>query len=292
MTHTWQRRDLIILVLLTLLRGLNWPVMKFAVVDFPPWLFRWWTMVLGLVALGTYMLRQKLSFVIPRVHWWRFAWLTLLNAVIWHMLAVYAIRNLSSGRSAILGYTMPIWVVVITVAINKTRLSRQEWLAVGATAVGIAALLWDELSKLAGKPFWVTVMLFTAAVWALGATEMRRKPLPASLSSTTVGFWMLVVTMVSLGMGSALIERTEWQMPSAPQWWAIAYTGLAAIAFAQIAYLHLARTLPSVIMGLSMMMIPVVGVFSGAWFLNEALRAADWVALVAIVVAIVSVVKK
>jgi drug/metabolite transporter (DMT)-like permease len=103
---------------------------------------------------------------------------------------------------------------------------------------------------------------------------------------------MLFVTTVSLGIGSAIIEQAQWRLPTAPQWWAVAYTGLAAIAFAQIAYLHLARTLPSVVMGLSMMMIPVVGVFSGAWFLGEALRAPDWVALVAIVIAIVSVVKK
>jgi drug/metabolite transporter (DMT)-like permease len=292
MTHTWQRRDLIILTLLSVLWGLNWPVMKFAVVDYPPWLFRWWTMGLGLLALAVYIHWAKLGFRIAREHWRRFAWLALLNAVVWHMLVVYGVRHLSSGRSAILGYTMPIWVVVISVMLNKTSLTRQQWLGVGATAVGITALLWDELSKLAGKPFWVAVMLFTAAVWALGATEMRRKPLPASISTTTVGFWMLLVTLLSLGAGSALVERADWRWPSTPQWWAVAYTGLAAIAFAQVAYLHLARTLPSVVMGLSMMMIPVVGVFSGAWFLGEALRAPDWVALVAIVVAIVSVVKK
>ena len=46
------RQQLAILVLLTLVWGLNWPVMKLGVTDFPPLTFRALSIWLGLPVLG------------------------------------------------------------------------------------------------------------------------------------------------------------------------------------------------------------------------------------------------
>jgi drug/metabolite transporter (DMT)-like permease len=59
--------------------------------------------------------------------------------------------------------------------------------------------------------------------------------------------------------------------------------------FAQAAWLSLARNLPPLASTLSVMFIPVLGVFSGAYFLNEDLHWQDWAAIVLIVLAIASV---
>lgn len=199
---------------------------------------------------------------------------------------------LSSGRVAILGYTMPIWVVIFSIALDKAVLTRKEWLGILATTVGIAALLWDEFAQLTGKPFWVGAMLVTAAAWGLGTLELRRKPAPAHISSTTITFWMLCVASVVIITGSIALERPQWRYPNQTEWWAVAYTSTAAIAFAHVAFTHLARTLPSVTLSLSMMLIPIVGVFSGAWLLGESVRAADWVALCAVVLAMWAVLNR
>lgn len=289
--HTWKRSDLVVLALLTLLWGINWPVMKFAVTDYPPWFFRLWTMLLGIAALSMYMVHLKVGFTVPRQDWRRLMWLALLNGIIWHLVSVYAIRHISSGRAAILGYTMPIWMVVLTVALDKTRLSTRQVAAVGATLVGIVALLWDEFEHLAGKPFWVSVMLCIAAVWALGTLEMRRRPLP-QVHTLTITLWILIAATTALTVGTVALERPQWRMPTGAETGAIIYTGFAAIAFAHAAFTHLARTLPPVVMGLAMMMTPVVGVFSGVLWLGETLRTADWLALVTIVLAMVLVLKK
>ncbi len=291
MKTAWKPRDLVILALLTLLWGLNWPVMKFAVTDYPPWLFRVWTMGIGLAALAAYMRWVGVGFSVSRSDWARLAWLALLNGIVWHLISVYAIRNLSSGRAAILGYTMPVWVVIFTVMLDKTKLTTRQWYGVGATLVGIAALLWDELGALTGKPLWLFIMLACAAVWGLGTLETRRKPLP-NVHTLTLTFWVLMLASAALLIGTSVYEYPQWRMPNSAQWWAIAYTGLAGIAFAHVAYMHLARTLPSVVMGLAMMLTPVVGVFSGAWFLNEAVRTADWLALAALSAALLSVVRR
>ena len=53
-------------------------------------------------------------------------------------------------------------------------LSRRGWLGVGAAALGVALLLWHELTSLAGRPGGVALALVAAAVWALGTQLLRR----------------------------------------------------------------------------------------------------------------------
>jgi drug/metabolite transporter (DMT)-like permease len=51
----------------------------------------------------------------------------------------------------------------------------------------------------------------------------------------------------------------------------------------------LARDLPPVASTLSVMFIPVLGVFSGAWWLGEVLHGQDWAAVALVLAAIASV---
>ena len=67
------------------------------------------------------------------------------------------------------------------------------------------------------------------------------------------------------------------------------YNALLVFGFAHSAWFYLARGLPPVASTLSVMMIPILGVFSGAWALNEILHWQDWAAMGLMVVSIASV---
>jgi drug/metabolite transporter (DMT)-like permease len=56
-----------------------------------------------------------------------------------------------------------------------------------------------------------------------------------------------------------------------------------------MAWLSLARDLPPIASTLSVMFIPVLGVFSGVWWLGEVLHWQDWAAVLLVMVAIASV---
>jgi len=59
--------------------------------------------------------------------------------------------------------------------------------------------------------------------------------------------------------------------------------------FAHAAWFYLARALPPVASTLSVMFIPILGVFVGAYWLGEVLHWQDWAAVGLMVVAIASV---
>ena len=70
---------------------------------------------------------------------------------------------------------------------------------------------------------------------------------------------------------------------------AILFNAVLIFGFAHAAWFYLARTLPPVASTLSVMLIPILGVFSGAWWLGEVLHWQDWTAVFLMVAAIASV---
>ena len=86
-----------------------------------------------------------------------------------------------------------------------------------------------------------------------------------------------------------MFESDRWAIPPAATWGAILYNAVGIFVFAQSAWLWLARSLPPLASTLSVMLIPVLGVFSGAWWLGEVLHWQDWLAVVLIMAAIASV---
>jgi drug/metabolite transporter (DMT)-like permease len=285
--YTLSPRQLVLLVLLTVVWGLNWPVMKLGVTGYPPLTFRTLSMVLGLPVLAAGLLAMKVPFRIARRDWPQLLLLTLTNMLVWHVCIILALKNLSSGRAAILGYTMPVFSAVIGAWLFSARLTTRGWLGVGAAAIGVALLLWHELTGLAGRPVGVMLALFAAATWALGTQLLRRTKIDAQ--TLTLSFWMTAITTVVMALLATVFERAEWKQPDAPTGWAIAYNAVLIFGFAQAAWFSLARSLPPLASTLSVMLIPVVGVFAGALWLREVLHWQDHAAVLLMVAAIASV---
>lgn len=284
---TLSRQQLITLTLLTIVWGLNWPVMKLGVQNFPPLAFRAVSMLLGLPLLAIALVVMKAPFKLERRYWGQLLVLGLFNMVMWHALIIIAIPMLPSGRAAILGYTMPIFSAAIGALFFSDRLPPRAWAGVVAAAGGVLLLLWNEMDKLGGRPTGVALMLIAAASWALGTQLLRRTTIPAP--TLTLAFWMTVMSTVTLCVMTTLLERPRWHLPNGPAWGAILFNAVLVIGFAQAVWFYLARTLPPLASTLSVMLIPVLGVFSGAWWLGEVLRWQDWSAVALMVVAIASV---
>jgi drug/metabolite transporter (DMT)-like permease len=283
-------KQLWLLVVLTVVWGLNWPVMKLGISGMPPLQFRALSMWLGLPVLALALVWLKIPFAMPRKYWRELLLLTATNMFVWHVCIIFAIQSLSSGRAAILGYTMPIFSAVLGALFFASVMTKRNWMGVAAAALGVALLLWHEMTGLSGKPLGVALALTAAATWALGTQLLRRTKI--ELPTLTISFWMTVLACVVMSVLTITFERNAWVMPaqiSGNSWFAIVYNAVLVFGFAHAAWFFLARTLPPVASTLSVMMIPVLGVFAGAYWLGEILHWQDWAAVGLMVVAIASV---
>jgi drug/metabolite transporter (DMT)-like permease len=282
------RRDLFLLALLTLFWGANWPVMKLGVQQLPPMAFRSLCMVAGLPLLALIARGAGISLRVPREHWREMLVLALTNMVIWFVLIMYGVKLLSSGRAAILGYTMPIWSALIAIFVFGENPSRRLWIGVAGAAVGVALLLASEFTAISGSPLGTVLMLVAAAVWAFGTHLMRRRRLPVHILAIT--FWSIALGLLVCGSIALLFERSEFTgWPDAIGWSAIGYNAFIVFGFSQLIWFRLATILPPVASGLSVMLIPVIGVFSGVLILDERLAWQDWAALACILGAMATV---
>jgi len=280
-------RQFTLLALLTITCGLNWPVMKVGVTGYAPLTFRSLSMWLGLPVLWAVTAVLKVPLRIERKDWREVAVLTVTNMLVWHVLAIIAVQALSSGRAAILGYTMPIWSALWGLQLYGQRLRPRQLAGIAAAAIGVLLLLWHELAHFAGRPLAALGMLFAAAVWALGTQQLRHTRITAP--TLAIVFWMTLLTTLSMSVFAILFEQARWSVPSPTTWAAVGYNAVLIFGFAQAIWLVLARDLPPVASTMSVMLIPVLGTLAGAWWLGEQLHWQDGAAIVLMLVAIAAV---
>jgi drug/metabolite transporter (DMT)-like permease len=121
-------------------------------------------------------------------------------------------------------------------------------------------------------------------VWALGTHRLRRSRMDVPLLA--IAFWMTLLTACVLALLAWVFEGPRWRTPEPHVWWAVAYNAVGVFGFAHAAWFYLARTLPPVASSVSVMLIPVLGVFSGALLLGEQLHWQDFAAVASMVAAI------
>jgi drug/metabolite transporter (DMT)-like permease len=278
------RRQVWLLVFVTLFWGINWPIMKVAVGAYPAMAFRALSMLLGVPCLWAGLKLLGVPLHVSRRHWRELLILAFTNMVVWHVCLMWALPSLSSGRAAIIGYTMPVFSALWGALLYRQRLSMPHLLGVGSATAGVLFLLWHEFSRLSGSPVAVFTLLGGTAVWALGTQQLRRSAM--SVPVLAIGFWMTCITTSVVLLYVFICDGLPIDVPSSTVWVAVVYNALLIFGFCHVAWFSLARVLPPVAASVSISLIPVLGLLSGSLWLSEVLHWQDGVAVFLIMLAI------
>ena len=274
------------LVGLTLAWGLNWPIMKFSLRELSPLYFRATTMTGGALLLAAWFTARGHDMRLPRSSWVPLALLAAPNVLGWHLFSILGVKELASGRAAILGFTMPIWTAVLAVLFFGERLTTRVAIGVACAAIAIALLVAQEVVALAGRALGIVWMQMAALSWALGTILMRRTRLALSTQAITV--WMMLLSSAAFWLIAPAFEPwPRWQF-SAPMWVALGWGVAINYGIAQVVWFNLARTLPPTASAFSIMAVPLVGTVSAIAIVGEVPRWQDWAAALFVILAIAS----
>jgi drug/metabolite transporter (DMT)-like permease len=210
--------------------------------------------------------------------------------LIWHSLIIIGVKMLSSGRAAILGYTMPAWAVLAGLVFFGDRINRSSLVGILLAMSGAMLLLSSEFSRISGQPLGTLLVLIAAAGWGFGTVLMKRTSIDMPTLSLT--FWMLAFASTCITLFALIVEGPRMRWPNSVEWLCIAYNAIIIFGFAHVVWFKLARILPPVASSLSVMLIPVLGTFSGAWILGETPHWQDYAAIVLILGAMSTVMFK
>ena len=159
--------------------------------------------------------------------WRAVALLGLPNMLGWHVMSIFGVKALASGRAAILGFTMPIWTVLIGVGLLGERLTGRVAFAASAVALAIGLLVSDELRALAGRPVGVLWMGGAAVSWAIGTLMMRRMKHTLPVEALTV--WMMIGSAACIWVIAALTEPLPTLCFTPAMWASLAYGVLVGV---------------------------------------------------------------
>lgn len=256
-----------LLALLTFFWGVNWPIMKIALNEIPVFTFR--TLCLGGGALGLFAIAlwKRMPLRIPRGYAWKLVWISLFNITAWNVFVLYGLSMLPAGRTTILAFTMPLWLVPMSAVVLHERLNgwKLAGLCIGFT--GLAALIGGEWEAMVAAPLGVLLVLCAAVSWAIGTLLIKAWAVP--MSAVPFVGWQMVIGGIPIYILAPLLEREQWFNYSWPAWAAAVYNATICFVFCYWAWNTLVRILPANISGLSTLMIPVVGVFSSMLMLGE-----------------------
>ena len=274
---------IVLLVALTLTWGLNWPMMKLALLEVPPWTFRSLCLMVGGSALLALALVSGGPVTMPVRRLPALALVSVFNITGWHLFSAYALLYTGSGRAAIIGYTMPLWASLLGLWVLHTRPTARQ---VAALLFGMAALVLlivNDLGALGAAPTGALLMLGASLCWAIGTVLVKRfawDPLPV----TALTGWQQLIGGAPIVLGWWLLEPVpDLTALSLPAALGLAYAIFVAMIFCQTAFFKLLSLLPAHVAAISVLPVPVVGVVSSAVLLAEPVGAAEIAALALVV---------
>ena len=288
--HAVPASSLLLVAILTLLWGCNWPVLKLGVTELAPLTFR--AASLPFAALGL-LLVSKLSGEstrIPRALWSKVAALAFFNIAGWNGLILFGVQQMPAGRSAILAFTMPIWTVLFSLWLLHEPLSGRKLVGLLVGMSGMALLLGEEIVNVQRAPVGALLIVGGAISWGFGTVLLRRwaPPLPPN----TLTGWMMLLGWIPIALGAPLFDPhplASLASMSGTAWFAVLFNIFLAGTVAHWAWFRLARTLPVAVSSLSSLPVPVVGVLSGMLFLGERPGPSEFVALALVLASLAAV---
>ncbi|HLB06683.1 MAG TPA: DMT family transporter [Alphaproteobacteria bacterium] len=274
-------RGFVLLALLSVFWGINWPIMKLGMPAIPVLTFRGATLLVGGLAVLVVARILGHSLGLPRRHWPMLLLSAFFNISVWFSLAGFGVTLTESGRAAIIAYTMPAWSVLFARLLLGEPFTWRRALSLGLGMAAVVILLAGDLAALGRSPLGPALIAIAAASWALG-TVIHKKVAWGVPTYVVLG-WQVLIGGLPIYVAAPLVDAAAWQPVGLVPILALVYNIIVPFLFCYYAYLEVVRLFPVGIATIGTLFIPILGVFSGALVLGEAPGAAEFAALALVV---------
>ena len=260
----------VLLVIASLGWGLNFPIMKHLLTEWPPLSSRGLCGIVGAVALALIAVLRQQSLRVPDKMRLHLALVSTLTIGGWVAFMGIALLWLNASEAAVLGISIPVWVALLARPILGERLSLLRAVALAAALAGITVLIGGNgigasVEKLPG----IACALAGAVCVALGTVLTKHFPLampPLSLAAWQIGIGCAPIAIVGLAL-----ERPQLAALSPVGWASMVYMTLIQFCLCYVCWFAALERLPAATASIGTLLVPVVGVLGASAMLNEPL---------------------
>ncbi|CAH1655038.1 Permease of the drug/metabolite transporter (DMT) superfamily [Hyphomicrobiales bacterium] len=255
--------------------GLNWSVLKFVLVDWPPLFARGTAGLIGAAGLAVAAIRRGERLAVPRGAWPSLALAAGINVFAWMGFTALSLNWLKVSEGALIAYSMPIWAVLIAWPLHGEHPDRRSLLALALGVAGIAILMGGPdfaLRKMPGVMFG----LAAAILFAVG-TIMARKPVAMPVTALTA--WQVALGCLPMVVLSLFLEQPRMFALSGPGVLGLAYMAIGPMALCYLTWFGALKRLPTAVAATGMLIVPIVGTLSAVPLLGDMLGPREILAI-------------
>ena len=272
MSRAW-----LLLVGLVIVWGSHWVVVKVGLETIPPFTYGVLRLLGGIVTLALLMAAAGRLHRPDRSDWPIIVSYGLLAVGLGITMMNLALPYIPAGRSSILAYTIPLWVVPVMAVLARALPSRPEVIGLVLGLGGLVLLLNPAAIEWSGEGALLGSLLLVVGAMgaALALVHVRLHPWRGTPFDTQI--WQLLVALVPMLIFAVWLERdgfgeVSWDLPTAL---AVLYSGPLATAFAFWASQMIVQSLGPLTTGIGYLGAPVVGVVAGIIVLGEVITPID-----------------
>lgn len=249
------RGALAALVLLSLVWSYNWVVMKRALAYIGPFDFSALRYTLGTLVLFAVLVVTRRSLRPPPLLPTLLA--GLAQTMGFQALVQWALVDGGAGKTALLAYSMPFWVVLLAWGFLAERLVLSHLVGIIVAALGLLLVLepWHGL----GSPLSVGLALGGGLCWAVGTVISKRLFQSRRAGVLQLTAWQMLFGTLGLILLTVLVDERSvtW---SGYLVFAVLYNGVLSSGLAWLLWSMIVQRLPAHVAGLSSLAIPVMSV--------------------------------
>jgi len=263
-SETTAGRPILALAVMCVIWGYNWVVMKEALRFCDPFVFAAIRVFPAAFCLLGILIWTKKDWRPRQVKWT--VLLGLLSTTLGLGLPIWALVNGGAGKTAILLYTMPFWVILLAWPILGEKIRGFEWLAFIFAFAGIALIVADDA---ADANLWSSILAVISGIaWAGSAIITRIMRRDSDFDVVSVTTWQMIYGVGPLVIVSILV-------PSSPIQWthvfiaALLYNILLVSIIAFLLWFYILERVPAGMATMGTLVTPVLAIASAAIQLGE-----------------------
>lgn len=257
-------RAAIVMVALVVVWGYAWVLSKMALAYCGPLDFATLRIAVATLTLFPALIWSRRP--LKPTHLFETLWVGVIQTALFLMLNNWALSQGEPGKTSVLVFTMPFWVLVFAWPLLGERIQGWGWLAVALAAVGLVLILepWGLRASLLAK----VLAVLAGVCWALGVVVSKRLHNRHPVDVFNFTFWQMA-------MGLIVMVPVALASHSRPIDWTPEFIGLTTLlgivgtAGGWMAWFYVLKRLPAGVTSMTSLGIPVIALLGSALQLGE-----------------------
>nr|WP_174506496.1 DMT family transporter [Acinetobacter sp. Marseille-Q1620] len=260
------------IVLLCLIWGYLWVIIKLSLQTFPPFLFSSLRLLFGALALLLLQLLLQKSILPGKGEWGKLTIASLLLCIGFYGGSTFGMQYVGSGISAVLVYTMPIIIGVLAHYFLNEKLTSKKVIGLLLGCSGLLCILWPELHNFHLNRTLFGEMLLVAAAFSWAGSTVYIKKYLASYDKIKLTLWQMLIGGFMLFIIALLTEPVTglaWDTPANIVY--VLYSSVLGTGVAFAVWNWVISKIDASIASISIMIVPLLGLLFGHLQLDEPL---------------------